>query len=166
MVSSDRSPWLRVGMALVCAFTLVSSEASGTATPPPSVGELGTVTGAVSLAPGVGVYKAIPYAKPPVGARRWQPPAKFGAFGDLDGTKFGSVCAQHRGFTNTGSEDCLFLNVGAPLSSTAAVEGGADPLLPVLVWIHGGSYVSGASNLYDPATLVATSNNSVVACLN
>ncbi|WP_395244213.1 carboxylesterase family protein [Agromyces sp. MMS24-K17] len=47
-------------------------------------------------------------------------------------------------------EDCLRLSLTRP----ADVGAGDD--LPVLVWVHGGSHVSGAGDLggYDPATLV------------
>jgi para-nitrobenzyl esterase len=47
------------------------------------------------------------------------------------------------------SEDCLYLNVFAPAGS----EHGARRL-PVMVWIHGGSLVTGESDDYDPAGLV------------
>jgi len=48
-------------------------------------------------------------------------------------------------------EDCLRLSVTLP------VDLRADEQLPVLVWVHGGSYVTGAGDLrvYDPASLVA-----------
>jgi para-nitrobenzyl esterase len=49
------------------------------------------------------------------------------------------------------SEDCLQLSITLPIDYTA------DEKLPVIVWVHGGSYVSGASDLaiYDPAIWVA-----------
>ena len=40
------------------------------------------------------------------------------------------------------SEDCLHLNVWAP-------AGAASSPRPVLVWIHGGAFIGGASNLFD-----------------
>ncbi|SFQ84030.1 carboxylesterase family protein [Hymenobacter arizonensis] len=48
-------------------------------------------------------------------------------------------------------EDCLRLSVTRPADRRA------DEPLPVLVWVHGGSYVTGAGDLaiYDPAALVA-----------
>ncbi len=50
----------------------------------------------------------------------------------------------------TYDEDCLFLSVTVPAGATA------DERLPVLVWLHGGSYVTGAGDLpiYDPTALV------------
>ena len=59
----------------------------------------------------------------------------------------------------TYDEDCLRLTVTAP-SDFQPQEG-----LPVIVWVHGGSYVSGAGDLafYDPAPLVAEQRVVVVA---
>ena len=45
----------------------------------------------------------------------------------------------------------------------AALGGGADPGLPVMLFIHGGSYVTGASNDYHGDALVAASNGTIVA---
>ncbi|MBT9394918.1 carboxylesterase family protein [Hymenobacter sp. NST-14] len=55
--------------------------------------------------------------------------------------------------------DCLRLSVTAP------ADFAPDQGLPVLVWLHGGSYVSGAGDLpfYDPAPLVAEQRVVVVA---
>lgn len=101
---------------------------------------------------GVSSWKGIPYAAPPVGALRWrapQPPAPWQ--GTRDATAFVHDCAQtpnrqdEARSTVPFSEDCLFLNIWAP-------EGTApDASLPVLVWIHGGGYVTGGTSpaIYD-----------------
>ena len=99
---------------------------------------------------GVGVWRAIPYAAPPVGERRWAPPARAAAWkGDRDATKNGPSCVQKMnadGTPNGGgangpmSEDCLQLNVFAPVEARKA---------PVMVWIHGGSHREGAGWIYD-----------------
>jgi para-nitrobenzyl esterase len=94
-------------------------------------------------------FKGIPYAAPPVGPLRWKPPQKAAPLkGVFDATKFGSACAQRASSFGTAStdEDCLFLNVYAPV--------GRGPH-PVMVWIYGGSFVFGDSSLYDPSSLVA-----------
>jgi para-nitrobenzyl esterase len=98
----------------------------------------------------VRVFQGIPYAKPPVGPRRWRAPAALDGQGeDLDASAFGPDCVQTRhnpGFLGTRatsvSEDCLYLNVWAPPDAR---------LLPVMVWIHGGGFVggSGANVTYD-----------------
>lgn len=55
------------------------------------------------------------------------------------------------------SEDCLCLNVHIP--------GRVDPdkKLPVIVWIHGGGYVSGSASAYDGAKLVTGANKQVIS---
>jgi para-nitrobenzyl esterase len=100
---------------------------------------------------GVDVYKGIPYAAPPVGPLRWEPPAPPARWdGTRDATKFGAICPQPRrgdgvmaqGAGQTQSEDCLFLNVFAPHGARGA---------PVMLWIHGGGhrYGSGSGPIYD-----------------
>ncbi|KAK5646893.1 hypothetical protein RI129_005357 [Pyrocoelia pectoralis] len=99
-------------------------------------------------------FEGIPYAEPPVGSRRFQPPVPAGAWeGVLDATKCGAFCPQRDVFVNNltlvGNEDCLFLNV-----YTSKVNG--NQLLPVIVYIHGGGFMtdSGDPNLYGPDILL------------
>lgn len=94
---------------------------------------------------GVAVFKAIPYAAPPVGNLRWRAPARAPTWpGARQAATYGSVCPQPQ-VTWAGhdldrtSEDCLTLNVWTP---RAAV----DAHLPVLVWFHGGGYTAGAGS--------------------
>ncbi len=96
------------------------------------------------------VFRGIPYASPPVGELRWkapQDPQHWSGVRDAD--EFGSACPQAAGAFGAGSvdEDCLYLNVTAPK------ERGK---YPVMVWIHGGAFISGsgAEAGYDPARLV------------
>ncbi len=106
---------------------------------------------------GVRSFKGIPFAAPPVGARRWQPPQPVVPWdGTRDATQFGAVCPQLPYPENSmyvqkpqpQSEDCLFLNVW-----TAAKD--AAERLPVLVWIHGGALTRGSGSIppYDGASL-------------
>jgi len=79
------------------------------------------------------VWKAIPYAKPPVGSLRWRAPQEPQTWlGVRDRDSFPSACTQFspvvRGWI-VGSEDCLYLNIWRPQ--------GKDAPLPVYVWIHG-----------------------------
>jgi len=105
-----------------------------------------------SLNSAVRAFQGIPYAAPPVGDLRWKAPEPAKAWkGELDATKYGHHCAQNHVFddmvfqdsttpTDTGSEDCLTLNVYTPVS----VKAGAK--LPVMFWIHGGGYSGGGSS--------------------
>src|SRR5580700_1796109 len=104
----------------------------------------GPVHGFVSN--GMNQFLGIPYATPPVGPLRWQPPKPHAAWTEpLAATAFGKTCAQ---ITELGvfagpvsvSEDCLVLNVFTPATKPGARK------LPVLVWLHGGGLVDGESN--------------------
>jgi para-nitrobenzyl esterase len=92
-----------------------------------------------TTASGVNEWFGIPYAAPPVGALRWQPPqAPTPWTSTLATTSFGNVCVQAVGTQVVGSEDCLYLNVWAPAGATSQSH------LPVLVNIHGGGFVGGS----------------------
>ncbi|MEZ5565691.1 MAG: carboxylesterase family protein [Gammaproteobacteria bacterium] len=97
---------------------------------------------------GINVFRGIPYAAPPVGALRWRPPGPASTWkGVRDATAFGPICPQDLRSASPDtvqSEDCLSLNVYVP-AGTAASK------LPVMVWIHGGSFRWGAGSLpaYD-----------------
>ncbi|MGH7024382.1 MAG: carboxylesterase/lipase family protein [Caulobacteraceae bacterium] len=109
-------------------------------------------------ADGVTVFKAIPFAAPPVGALRWRAPAPpVGWKGVRAETKFAPLCPQPAGSNAMlglpywpQSEDCLYLNVWAPAGAPVGARGAA-----VMVWIHGGSFTSGGTAIpaYDGAAL-------------
>ena len=101
----------------------------------------------------VSTFLGIPYAAPPMGAQRWQPPQPVAAWTrTLHATQFANTCPQ---ITELGvfagpvsvTEDCLYLNVFTPHNGNAKK-------LPVLVWIHGGGLFDGESNDYDATALV------------
>jgi para-nitrobenzyl esterase len=103
--------------------------------------DTGVLKGAV--AGGVASFKGIPYAAAPVGDLRWrapQPPASWQGVRAAD--SFGAMCMQSADpFANAAelppmSEDCLTLNVWTAARSPSAK-------LPVMVWIHGGSFHNG-----------------------
>lgn len=102
---------------------------------------------------GVEAFAGIPYAQPPVGPLRWRPPAAVPRWkGARPAAAFGNDCPQVAipgdltPSDQPKSEDCLYLNVWRPAEAKK---------LPVMVWIHGGGFVSGssASPVLDGANL-------------
>jgi len=122
----------------------------------------GLVKGVVS--PEINEFLGIPYAAPPVGELRWTPPQRHERWhGVLDATQLGNQCPQVDFFgAFLGNEDCLFLNVYTPGGKKNRHE---HDDLPVMVWIHGGSLVTGSGGLYDPTPLV-TKGNVIVVTIN
>jgi len=95
-------------------------------------------------------FLGIPYAAPPVGALRWQPPRPAAPWhGTHEATSYAPHCPQPPGSFGRAStsEDCLYLNVFTPAANKARN-------LPVMVWVHGGSLRTGESDDYNPAGLV------------
>jgi para-nitrobenzyl esterase len=103
----------------------------------------GIVEGTMDTNTGVRTFKGLPFASPPVGDLRWQPPQPVK---DWQGTRkadqFGPRCMQRPIFSdmvfrsNGMSEDCLYLNVWTPAKS-------AKDKLPVLVYFYGGGFAAG-----------------------
>jgi para-nitrobenzyl esterase len=118
---------------------------------------------------GVSTFLGIPYAAPPIDERRWKPPAPAASHGLLDATKFGSSCPQLNPYVvftagQSVDENCLTLNI-----FTAGVGPSDGRLKPVIVWIHGGGNISGASADYDGSALArggAEGTPTVVVTIN
>lgn len=106
----------------------------------------------------INTFLGIPYAAPPVRNLRFRPPKPPAEWKPqtYDATSFKNVCAQFRfpyfensirlvwpGFTwdKDSSEDCLYLNVFAPGKNAT----NTSQLYPVIMFIHGGSYVFGTT---------------------
>ncbi|CAD6189923.1 unnamed protein product [Caenorhabditis auriculariae] len=110
------------------------------------------------------VFLGIPYVQPPVGNLRFQKPRpleKFPGNSPYNATYYRPACPQ---FDNFGalniSEDCLQLNVFTP--SVNSLFG-----YPVMVWIHGGGFVSGyaESNYYKGAIRNLVSHGVVIVTI-
>jgi para-nitrobenzyl esterase len=116
---------------------------------------------------GVVMFRGIPYARPPVGDRRFGPPLPpDGWTGTRDATSFGPQAMQPAVAASSGlntaadhSEDCLTLNIWTP-----ALD---DARRPVMVYLHGGAFVTGAGSMpmYNGAT-VARRGDVVVVTIN
>ncbi|KAH9509556.1 hypothetical protein Btru_046157 [Bulinus truncatus] len=109
-------------------------------------------------------FRGVPYAAPPVGSLRWQPPQppKQWRPSVLDAELDPPGCPQVGCGKLTPpiacpqkvSEDCLYLNIFSP----SGAKNGTN--LPVMVYIHGGNffYMSGSSPLFDGEVLTQTGN--------
>lgn len=125
--------------------------------------EAGWVQGVAGQDGGM-VYKGLPFAQPPIGDLRWKAPAPVQPW---DGVRVadqaGQACKQDGALPPAGvpnsSEDCLYLNVNVP----PGVQPGSA--VPVMVWIHGGAFVTGAGSQYDGSRL-AQSTGAIVVTIN
>lgn len=115
---------------------------------PPSAPIVRTSCGPVrgiSTPANVTQFRSIPYAAPPIGKLRWQPPVpllpNFGCWhGTLNATTFQPACLQQAryGAPSSSSEDCLYLHVSMPPSTTSTAK-------PTFVWLHGGGLLEGSA---------------------
>jgi len=169
-----RTPWLAA--ACIALVFQIPTWAGAGPSPVEQRTRFGTVIGIDdSAASGTYFWKGVPFAKPPAGALRWKAPVDPDVWAAPKATQqFGNACVQYGriygpGANNrydatigttlnqaVGSEDCLYLNIWRP----ATHHGG----LPVIVFIHGGSDVSGytADPVYDGAALAKAANAIVV----
>ena len=110
---------------------------------------------------GVHQFRGIPYAR----ADRFRPPSPAEPWaGVREAATFGPIAPQNPSATESflgargrpSSEDCLYLNVFTP--------GPGDAVRPVMVWIHGGGFTAGSSDVvwYDGSTLARTGDVVVV----
>ena len=114
---------------------------------------LGTSSGVVSAEAGPEgslIFRDIPFAQPPEGAGRWAAPVGLDTPERVITAKpEPAICPQPQSMASggaegeyLGSEDCLYLDVYAPEQAVASG-------LPVMLWIHGGSNVTGHKGTYD-----------------
>lgn len=106
----------------------------------------------------ISVFKGIPFAKPPVGSRRWTHSELADTWeASRLATQFSPACMQHPYPEGTffsrpslpTSEDCLYLNIWSGAK--------AEEKLPVMLWIHGGALTRGtaAISAYDGTALAS-----------
>ncbi|KAG2147943.1 Alpha/Beta hydrolase protein [Suillus clintonianus] len=167
---------LTVSQLLLALEALSSPTTTGSA----SIVNLGYAQyqGSVDTVANITSFLGIRYAAPPVGDLRWaapQPPPTVSGVqqantqpnecyqalvGNSSTNPFESTSMRKRAVSQ--SEDCLFLNVYTPGSEVVATSSGG---LPVVVWIHGGGYISGSASLFNGADLVVESNHGVITVL-
>lgn len=114
---------------------------------------------------GIVGFRGVPFARPPLGELRWKPPQPVTWAGELDATEFELPCPQPvpeegangGGVSGPTSEDCLYLNLWAPVDAEGA---------PVMLWLYGGAgYLGGAhlagyhgTTFADRGVIVVTMN--------
>uniref|UniRef100_A0A8U7NT08 Neuroligin 2 n=2 Tax=Corvus moneduloides TaxID=1196302 RepID=A0A8U7NT08_CORMO len=128
----------------------------------------------------VQAFLGVPYAAPPLGPRRWAPPEAPAAWGGVrDATAFAPACPQNLragppplmlplwlsdnleaagAYVAAQSEDCLYLNLYVPTEDDIRDSGKK----PVMLFLHGGSYMEGTGNMFDGSVLAAYGNVIVV----
>ncbi|MBI4816364.1 MAG: carboxylesterase family protein [Deltaproteobacteria bacterium] len=129
---------------------------------PPASGEtewqtsFATLRGSVTDS--VRAFLGVPFARPPLGSSRFAPPESPACESTVRAaTEFGPECPQLDARDRVvGSEDCLHLNVWAPVGVSS---------VPVLFFIHGGgnnqgstSVLAGTKHLYDGRALASRGN--------
>ncbi len=149
-----RKPRTRVVSALGCLGGLclglgVMGVAQSVTRPVATTG--GLVAGK-RLGQGIRFFAGIPFARPPVGPLRWRPPQPARPWKGVRAARnFGAPCYQSAPLPRLGpwtrafnsqlpaSENCLYLNLWTPAR--------AGERLPVMVFIYGGGYTSGAGSV-------------------
>ncbi|KAM6970464.1 neuroligin-3-like isoform 2-T2 [Aplochiton taeniatus] len=128
-------------------------------------------------------FLGVPYAGPPLGEKRFMGPDQPSSWSGIrNATHFMPVCPQNirnavpeimmpiwftysldtvATYIQDQSEDCLYLNIYAPTEDDIR---DSEPK-PVMVYIHGGSYMEGTGNMIDGSVL-ASYGNVIVVTLN
>ena len=140
--------WILFGLAaaLACIWLLrVQTRVQADGAAPEVTVNKGVLEGTYSGGQiGSAAFLGVPYAAPPLGDLRWEPPQPPGKWsGVRKATDFAPACPQlPAGWLPypVWSEDCLYLNIWTPKLSPEA-------RLPVIVYFHGGSNRSGYSQL-------------------
>ena len=106
----------------------------------------GLVEGVLNSGSSVRIFKDVPFAAPPTGKHRWQPPEPAEPWSGVRKTDvFGSPCIQGNVFGDIAgrgksmSEDCLSVTVWTPAKP-------ASKPLPVYLWFYGGGFAAGSGD--------------------
>ncbi len=114
------------------------------------------------------IFRGIPYAAPPVGEKRWSPPTPPVPWARVRSAKESKPVAPQivqptgvpgKVISEPQDEDCLYLNIWTP--------GLDEKKRPVLVWIHGGSFLTGSgSSPGYRGHVLAKRGNAVIVSIN
>ena len=140
--------WLVIVSALPCAAAIAGPQVRTSA---------GVVQGIEDEKTGISMFLGVPFAQPPVGELRWQPPQPVKSWtGVREADQFSARCMQRPLFADMNfrsrevSEDCLYLNVWTSAKSPTDAQ-------PVLVYFFGGGFRAGDASeyRYDGASMAA-----------
>ncbi|XP_064606020.1 neuroligin-4, X-linked-like [Liolophura sinensis] len=118
----------------------------------------------------VDIFLGVPYASPPVGKLRFEPPQALPHWdGIINTTELSPACAQsdsaleylqaHYPDFDYQSEDCLYLNIFAPQLRKDFAS------LPVFVFVHGGSNDAGMGGMFD-GSIIASFTDIILITFN
>ncbi|XP_039570412.1 neuroligin-4, X-linked isoform X2 [Passer montanus] len=183
MLNSNFLLWIT---ALAIRFTLIDAQAQY----PVVTTNYGKIRGLRTPLPNeilgpVEQYLGVPYASPPTGERRFQPPEPPSSWtGVRNATQFAAVCPQYLDersllndmlpvwftanldtvvtYVQDQNEDCLYLNIYVPTEDDIHDQNSKKP---VMVYIHGGSYMEGTGNMID-GSILASYGNVIVVTIN
>ncbi|XP_005037483.1 PREDICTED: neuroligin-4, X-linked isoform X2 [Ficedula albicollis] len=183
MLNSSFLLWIT---ALAIRFTLIDGQAQY----PVVTTNYGKIRGLRTPLPNeilgpVEQYLGVPYASPPTGERRFQPPEPPSSWtGVRNATQFAAVCPQYLDersllndmlpvwftanldtvvtYVQDQNEDCLYLNIYVPTEDDIHDQNSKKP---VMVYIHGGSYMEGTGNMID-GSILASYGNVIVVTIN
>ncbi|XP_032942623.1 neuroligin-4, X-linked isoform X2 [Catharus ustulatus] len=183
MLNSNFLLWIT---ALAIRFTLIDGQAQY----PVVTTNYGKIRGLRTPLPNeilgpVEQYLGVPYASPPTGERRFQPPEPPSSWtGVRNATQFAAVCPQYLDersllndmlpvwftanldtvvtYVQDQNEDCLYLNIYVPTEDDIHDQNSKKP---VMVYIHGGSYMEGTGNMID-GSILASYGNVIVVTIN
>uniref|UniRef100_A0A8D0EDK4 Carboxylesterase type B domain-containing protein n=1 Tax=Salvator merianae TaxID=96440 RepID=A0A8D0EDK4_SALMN len=183
MLNSNFLLWIT---ALAIRFTLIDGQAQY----PVVTTNYGKIRGVRTPLPNeilgpVEQYLGVPYASPPTGERRFQPPEPPSSWtGIRNATQFAAVCPQYLDersllndmlpvwftanldtvmtYVQDQNEDCLYLNIYVPTEDDIHDQNNKKP---VMVYIHGGSYMEGTGNIVD-GSILASYGNVIVVTIN
>ncbi|XP_061483043.1 neuroligin-4, X-linked isoform X2 [Rhineura floridana] len=183
MLNSNFLLWIT---ALAIRFTLIDGQAQY----PVVTTNYGKIRGVRTPLPNeilgpVEQYLGVPYASPPTGERRFQPPEPPSSWtGIRNATQFAAVCPQYLDersllndmlpvwftanldtvmtYVQDQNEDCLYLNIYVPTEDDIHDQNSKKP---VMVYIHGGSYMEGTGNIVD-GSILASYGNVIVVTIN
>lgn len=96
----------------------------------------------------INYWYGIPYAQQPIDNLRWMPPQALVTSNSTKNASTPNACPQPNSNRIQTTESCLTLNIHTPENASN---------LPVYVWIHGGSFISGSGALFNPNLFIATS---------